>query len=213
MLADARRWILAGPRPPAVYQCENAERADERRRQEEAARPWLAAEAELDEYDQQLRDEEAAEFRRASAWVDDLTDDELRELHQQAMAAGAGGDLRAELGQYLARTRPAAAPHVTDILDEVGRLPAPEPRRAPDSSTAGTDEMRHEDRDMPRSSTWRRPPTGCPSTPCSSTRSSAASMTACSLRRMSRGRNDLPVPTDQPALRLVTASSSSARLG
>ncbi|GGV87218.1 hypothetical protein GCM10010294_68850 [Streptomyces griseoloalbus] len=111
MPADARRRTLAGPRPPAVYPCGIAERADERRQQDEAARPWLAAEADLDESDQQLCDEEAAEVRRVGAWGDDLTYDELRELHQQAMAAGAGGDLRAELGQYLARTR--QPPHRT----------------------------------------------------------------------------------------------------
>ncbi|MET9127123.1 hypothetical protein [Streptomyces sp. NPDC004528] len=100
---DARRRILAGPRPPAVYPCEIAELADEQRQMDEAGRPWLDATVELDEYDQQLRDEEEAVLRYATAWADELTADELRELQQQSAAGRAGRDLRAELRQYLAR--------------------------------------------------------------------------------------------------------------
>jgi len=99
-LLAARRRILAGPRPPAAYQCDIVDRADERRQQDEAARPWLTS-PELDPYDQQLRNEDDAARRRMTAWVDSLTDDELQELQQQARpAAGTGGDLRAELATY-----------------------------------------------------------------------------------------------------------------
>ncbi|MFD3681612.1 hypothetical protein [Streptomyces sp. NPDC058613] len=63
-LADARRRILAGPPAPAVYPCEIAERADERRQQGEAARPWLGAEAELDAYDQRARGGESRQRRK-----------------------------------------------------------------------------------------------------------------------------------------------------
>ncbi|MFJ4932126.1 helix-turn-helix domain-containing protein [Streptomyces sp. NPDC088736] len=117
-LVDARRRILAGPRPPAVYPCAIAERADEQRQMNEADRPWLDATVELDEYDQQLRDEEEAAFRYATAWVNELTDDELRELQEQSAAARAGRDIRAELRQYLTHARPAAAPHDTHPLYE-----------------------------------------------------------------------------------------------
>ncbi|MET9506541.1 hypothetical protein ABZY42_33370 [Streptomyces sp. NPDC006622] len=37
------------------------------------------------------------------AWVDSLTNDELKELEQARSAAGAGRDLRAELAAYLPR--------------------------------------------------------------------------------------------------------------
>ncbi|MEU6331628.1 hypothetical protein ABZ851_30765 [Streptomyces sp. NPDC047049] len=102
-LLAARRRILAGPRPPAVYPCDIAERAEERRQQDEAARPWLTG-PERDWYDQQLHDEEEAAHRRMTAWVDALTDDELQELAQSA--AGTGRNLRAELAAYTAHTRP-----------------------------------------------------------------------------------------------------------
>ncbi|MGW5248108.1 hypothetical protein ACWEQN_30535 [Streptomyces sp. NPDC004129] len=39
-----------------------------------------------------------------AAWVDALTADELQALQQAQTAAGAGGDLRAELAAYIART-------------------------------------------------------------------------------------------------------------
>ncbi|MFZ4248625.1 hypothetical protein ACOZDF_25510 [Streptomyces griseoincarnatus] len=42
-----------------------------------------------------MRKEEDVEFRRMAAWVDSLTDDELKELQQAR--DGAGRDLRAEL--------------------------------------------------------------------------------------------------------------------
>ncbi|MFE0775387.1 hypothetical protein [Streptomyces sp. NPDC058861] len=112
-LVAARRRILAGPRLPAVYPCEIVERADERRLQDEAARPWLVGGDEADEYDQWLREGEEAEFRRATAWVEDLSDEELLDLQQQSAGGEAGRDLRAELGQYLARARPAAAPRAS----------------------------------------------------------------------------------------------------
>ncbi|RSS79739.1 hypothetical protein EF919_40990 [Streptomyces sp. WAC02707] len=93
--------------------CEIVERADERRLQDEAARPWLAAGNEADEYDQWLREEEETEFRRATAWVENLSDEELLDLQQQTTTGEAGRDLRAELGQYLARARPADAPRAS----------------------------------------------------------------------------------------------------
>ncbi|MFH9009024.1 hypothetical protein ACH4E5_38030 [Streptomyces afghaniensis] len=104
-LLDGRARILAGPRSPTFYPCEVADRADERRHQDEPVRSWLV-EPELDWYDQQLRDEEEAEHRRGTAWSDALTDAELHEL-QQARPAEAGRDLRVELATILARTRPA----------------------------------------------------------------------------------------------------------
>ncbi|AWI27340.1 hypothetical protein [Streptomyces tirandamycinicus] len=103
-LLAARRRILAGPRPPAVYPCDIAERAEERRQQDEAARHWLA-EPELDWYDQQLRDEEEAEHRRDVAWVDQLTDDELKALQQQAADSAKPGDLRIRLRDLTAQNR------------------------------------------------------------------------------------------------------------
>ncbi|WP_051818307.1 helix-turn-helix domain-containing protein [Kitasatospora sp. NRRL B-11411] len=90
-LIGARRRILAGPRPPAVYPCEIVERADSRRRQDEAARPWLA-EPDLAPYDQWLRDEEEAEFQRQFSWVDDLTKDELDELAHKAQTTAQQDD-------------------------------------------------------------------------------------------------------------------------
>ncbi|MFD3424300.1 hypothetical protein [Streptomyces decoyicus] len=102
-LLAARRRILAGPRPPAVYPCNIVERAEERRQQDEAARPWLA-EPERDGCDQQLHDEEEAPHRRMTAWFDALDDEELQALQQSAASVGQG--LRAELAAYTARTRP-----------------------------------------------------------------------------------------------------------
>ncbi|MFJ4790791.1 hypothetical protein [Streptomyces sp. NPDC088794] len=102
-LLDARRRIKAGPRPLPMYPCEYVERADERRQQDEAARPWITVEPEPDWYDQQLRDEEEAEHRRMTAWVDALSDDELAQMQAQA-AAGAGRDLRAEPAALAARS-------------------------------------------------------------------------------------------------------------
>ncbi|MDF2272009.1 hypothetical protein P2Q00_42355 [Streptomyces coacervatus] len=107
-LLAVRCRVQARPRPLAVYPCEIVERADERRQQDEACRPWLAAEPELDWYEQQLHDEEEAEYRRMTAWVDGLGDDELAELQAQA-AAGAGRDLRAELTVHVARPRTSGA--------------------------------------------------------------------------------------------------------
>jgi hypothetical protein len=120
-LLAARRRVQAGPRPPAVYPCEIVERADERRQQDEAARPWLAAEPELDWYDQQLRDEEEAEYQRMTAWVDSLGDDELAKLQVQA-AAGAGRDLRAELAARL--SRPRTGGHRSGGRQRIASLPA-----------------------------------------------------------------------------------------
>ncbi|AXI76106.1 hypothetical protein [Peterkaempfera bronchialis] len=102
-LIDTRHRILAGPRPPAVYPCEIVELADSRRQRDEAARPWLA-EPELDWYDQQLRDEEEAEFQRQIAWVDDLTKDELDELAHEAQTTAQQND-RPSLADLLNRYR------------------------------------------------------------------------------------------------------------
>ncbi|MCX4481647.1 hypothetical protein OOK44_35325 [Streptomyces cellulosae] len=108
-LLAARRRVLAGPRPPAVYPCDIVERADERRQQDEAARPWLAVGFELDPYDQQLRDADEAEHRRMTAWIDSLTDDEFERLQAQS-TAGSGRDLRAELAAYASRTATGGEP-------------------------------------------------------------------------------------------------------
>ncbi|WP_406729094.1 hypothetical protein WJ438_37315 [Streptomyces sp. GD-15H] len=73
-LLAARRRILAGPRGLEGYPCGIAERANERRQQDETARPWLAGTGpELDRYDQQLRNAEEAETGRMIVWVDSLT--------------------------------------------------------------------------------------------------------------------------------------------
>lgn len=61
-LLDGRARILAGTRSPAFYPCEVADRADERRQQDEAVRSWLV-EPELDWYDQHLRDRAPARNR------------------------------------------------------------------------------------------------------------------------------------------------------
>jgi hypothetical protein len=108
-LLAARARILTGPEPQARagYPCEiaeqAAEQAEERRARDAAVRHWIPDEDEPDEYDRQLRDEEEAERRRMSAWVDSLTDGELKELQQARSAAGAGRDLRAELAAYIPR--------------------------------------------------------------------------------------------------------------
>ncbi|MBV7674237.1 hypothetical protein STHAL_32845 [Streptomyces halstedii] len=92
LLAGHRR-VLDGPPAPPFYRCAVAELAQERRQRDEAARPWLAAEPELDWYDQQLRDEEEAAFRRwareAEALLDELDDD--AEQHTGPATAGPGG--------------------------------------------------------------------------------------------------------------------------
>jgi hypothetical protein len=62
-----------------MYSCDLADRADERRQQDEAARPWLTVQ-ELDPHDQQLRNTEDPARRSMTAWVEDLTDDERQEL-------------------------------------------------------------------------------------------------------------------------------------
>ncbi|WP_331726487.1 hypothetical protein [Streptomyces sp. NBC_00280] len=109
-LLTARARILAGPppRPRAGYPCEIAEEAEARRERDAAVRHWIRDEDELDWYERQLRDEEEVEHRRMAAWVDDLTDDELKELQRARDAAGAGRQsLRAELAAY---TRTASRP-------------------------------------------------------------------------------------------------------
>jgi hypothetical protein len=112
-LLDGRARIQSGPPGPvSSYPCAMYEWLEVRRHQDETVRSWLA-EPELDWYDQQLRDEEEAEHWRRVAWVDSLTEAELDELQQQARsAAGALGNLRAELAAYIERARSA---------DEVGR--------------------------------------------------------------------------------------------
>ncbi|MBQ0972779.1 hypothetical protein KBZ00_16750 [Streptomyces sp. RK31] len=102
-LLAARTRIVAGPEPRAWvgYPCgvveQAVEQVEERRARDAAVRHWIPAEDEPDWYDQQLREEEDAEYRRMAAWVDSLTDDELKELQQARDAAGAGRDLHAEL--------------------------------------------------------------------------------------------------------------------
>ncbi|MGW0477423.1 hypothetical protein [Streptomyces coeruleorubidus] len=59
-------------------------------------RHWIRDADERDRYEQQLRNEAEAEQRRAQARVDDLTDDELKELQRDATGAGRSS-LRAEL--------------------------------------------------------------------------------------------------------------------
>jgi hypothetical protein len=109
-LLAARARILTGPerQARAGYPCEIAEEAEYRRERDAAVRHWIKDEDELDWYDRQLRDEDEVEHRRMEAWVDDLTDDELKELQQARDAADAGrGSLRAELAAY---TRTASRP-------------------------------------------------------------------------------------------------------
>ncbi|NEE23039.1 hypothetical protein G3M58_93395, partial [Streptomyces sp. SID7499] len=98
-LLAARARILAGPGPSLMYPCGVVEEAEARREQDAAVRHWIRDEDELDWYEQQLRDEEEAKQRREEAWVDDLTDDELEELQQNAAGAGRS-NLRAELAAY-----------------------------------------------------------------------------------------------------------------
>jgi hypothetical protein len=103
-LLDGRARILAErPGPPVSYPCAMADWIEERRERDEAVES-LFAPPELDWYAHQLRDEEKAEHRRAVAWTDSLTDDELGELHRQARPVpGAHGDLRSGLAAYIAR--------------------------------------------------------------------------------------------------------------
>ncbi|MFC8704900.1 helix-turn-helix domain-containing protein [Streptomyces anulatus] len=80
LLAGHRR-VHNGPPPASFYPCAVVELAEERRQRDESARPWLRlTEPELDWYDQQLRDEEEAGFRRrvreAEALLDELDDAE-----------------------------------------------------------------------------------------------------------------------------------------
>jgi hypothetical protein len=100
-LLAARARVLAGPqlRSSLVYPCGVVEEAEARREQDAVVRHWIRNEDELDWYEQQLRDEAEAEQRRAQAWVDDLTDDELEELQRNATDAGRS-NLRAELAAY-----------------------------------------------------------------------------------------------------------------
>ncbi|MFH8260465.1 hypothetical protein [Streptomyces roseolus] len=107
MLAAYRRIV----EPPAVYPCDIVERAESDRKtrlvQEETRLRYLGIEpepeAELDWYDDQLRDAEQAEWRRLERWVDSLSDEELAVLNHQT-AAASGRDLRIELQE--ARGRP-----------------------------------------------------------------------------------------------------------
>ncbi|MFM9462607.1 hypothetical protein ACKI1K_07110 [Streptomyces scabiei] len=86
-----------------VYPCEVVDEAEYRRERHRLVRHWIPDEDEPDEYDRQLRDEEEAEHRQMEAWVDSLTDDELKELERARSAAAAGRDLRAELAAYIPR--------------------------------------------------------------------------------------------------------------
>ncbi|MFK4600344.1 hypothetical protein [Streptomyces pristinaespiralis] len=52
-----------------------------------------------------MHDEAEAEHRRAVAWIDSLTDDELHHVEQQSKASRSGRNLRTELTGYVARVR------------------------------------------------------------------------------------------------------------
>ncbi|MFD8013520.1 helix-turn-helix domain-containing protein [Streptomyces sp. NPDC058955] len=114
MLAAYRR-IVAEPEPPAVYPCDIVERAERDREthlvQEETRLRYRGIEpepeAELDWYDEQLRDAREAEWRRLEMWVGSLGVEELAALNDQA-AAASGRDLRSELND--ARGRPGETP-------------------------------------------------------------------------------------------------------
>ncbi|MEV7374647.1 hypothetical protein AB0O51_27670 [Streptomyces sp. NPDC090301] len=103
MLAAYRR-IVAEPEPPAVYPCDIVERAESDREarlvQAETKLRYRGIEpepeAELDWYDEQVRDAKEAEWRRLGRWVDSLSDEELAALNHRA-AAAPGRDLRGEL--------------------------------------------------------------------------------------------------------------------
>ncbi|WP_157850834.1 hypothetical protein [Streptomyces exfoliatus] len=101
MLAAYRR-IVAEPDPPAVYPCDIVERAENDREaslvQEEKKLRYrgIEPEAELDWYDEQLRDAQETEGRRLERWVDSLSAEELAALNHQA-AAAPGRDLRGEV--------------------------------------------------------------------------------------------------------------------
>ncbi|MEU6949521.1 hypothetical protein ABZ957_30465 [Streptomyces sp. NPDC046316] len=101
----AAYWrIVAEPEPPAVYPCDIVERAESDREarlvQEETRLRYRGLEpepeAELDWYDEQLRDAEEAEWRRLEMRVDSLSSEELAALNHPA-AAAPGRDLRGEL--------------------------------------------------------------------------------------------------------------------
>ncbi len=124
-LLAARARVLAGPRPwhgPwMAYPCGVVEEAEARREQDAAVRHWIRDVDALDWYERQLRDEAEAEQRRAEAWVDDLTDNQLEELQRNAADAGRS-NLRAELaaaGRRGFRPRTAGTPP----------FPAPSSRR------------------------------------------------------------------------------------
>ncbi|MEU1458371.1 hypothetical protein [Streptomyces avermitilis] len=100
-LLAARARILAGHGPSLMYPCGIVEEDETRREQDAVVRHWIRDVDELDWYERQLRDEEEAEQRRAEAWGDDLTDDELEELQRARNAISAGqSSLRAELAAY-----------------------------------------------------------------------------------------------------------------
>ncbi|GLF99934.1 helix-turn-helix domain-containing protein [Streptomyces yaizuensis] len=89
LLAGHRR-VLDGPPPAPFYPCAYAELAEERRQRDEAARPWLTEEEEeLDWYDQQLRDEEEARFRRWTHEAEALLDEHQGD-NEQAQRTGPG---------------------------------------------------------------------------------------------------------------------------
>ncbi|MEU6278625.1 hypothetical protein ABZ871_40510 [Streptomyces populi] len=75
--------------------------AECQRERDQLVRHWIPDKDEPDEYDQQLRREEAAaetaEQQRMTAWIDNLTNNEWEELQQQTKAAAADRNLRAEL--------------------------------------------------------------------------------------------------------------------
>ncbi|MFD6469637.1 helix-turn-helix domain-containing protein [Streptomyces goshikiensis] len=72
--------ILNGPERPFPHPCAEIEWTDSHRHMDETVRHWLA-EPERDWYDQQLHDEEEADFRRRVADAEDLRDELEADRH------------------------------------------------------------------------------------------------------------------------------------
>ncbi|MFD3997150.1 hypothetical protein [Streptomyces sp. NPDC058583] len=139
----AAYWrIVAVPEPPAVYPCDIVERAesegDARLVQEKKKLRYrgIGPEAELDWYEEQVRDAKEAEWRRLERWVDSLSDEELAALNHQAVAAP-GRDLRGELIKARDRLGEASGMPPRQLTAALHRpVPAGVPHRArPPGST------------------------------------------------------------------------------
>lgn len=118
LLAGHHR-ILNGPDRPFPHPCAEAEWAAERRYRDEAARPWLA-EPELGWDDQQLLDEEEADFRHRVADAEDLLDGLEADLPQGPSGRSPAADRRRTgLAAIAARAQPVYGAWI-------GRPPAPD---------------------------------------------------------------------------------------